>query len=53
MMQLMKVLLEESEGKKPIADSMVGSFSDSDVNQRSGTFCVMDVQTILFNAYKT
>ena len=39
--------------KKTMADSIVGSFSDSDVNQRSGTFCVMDVQTILFNAYKT
>ena len=36
-----------------MADSMLGSFSDSDVNQRSGTFCVMDVHTILFNAYKT
>ena len=36
-----------------MADSIVGSFSDSDVKQRSVTFCVMDVQTILFNAYKT
>ena len=53
MKQLMTVLVKESEGKKSIADSIVGSFSDSDVNQRSGTFCVMDVQTILFNAYKT
>ena len=53
MKQLMKVLVEESEGKKSIADSIVGSFSDSDVNQRSATFCVMDVLTMLFNAYKT
>ena len=45
--------------KKTMADSILGSFSDSDVKQRSGTFCVMDVQTIakltlkigLFNAY--
>ena len=53
MKQKMKVLVEKSEGNFTMADSDVGSFSDSDVNQRSGTFCVMDVQTILFNAYKT
>ena len=53
MKQLMKVLVKESEGKKSIADSIVGSFSDSDVNQRSATFCVMDALTMLFNAYKT
>ena len=45
-------LTRRKRRKKPIADSIVGSFSDSDVNQRSGTFCVMDVQTLLFNAYK-
>ena len=53
MKQLMKVLVKESEGKKSIADSIVGSFSDSDVKMRLAVFYVMDVQTILLNAYKT
>ena len=50
--QLMKGLVEKSAERNTIADSIVGSFSDSDVNQRSATFCVMDVLTMLFNAYK-